>query len=763
MKIERGVSHAQKLPPTPPAWGETRFVGKPLPRIDAYERVSGNAVYTVDVTLPGLLHAAILRCPHAHALVKRVDIGKAKTMPGVEAILTGANPEAQIIVPYPNWITDAPPMRLFDPHCRHAGEEVAAVAAETSFQAWDAARAIAVEYEELPFVLNAEEAVEPGAPAVHEGGNAAGQPSILQRGDVTRGFAEADVVMEETYRTPCAIHATMETLCSVAHWDGGRLTVWETSQTVFDQQQSLADALNLPLSSVRVICHYMGGGFGSKAELGKHTLIAALLARKTARPVKVVLGREESFGVAGNRPPCTIRIKAGVKKDGALSALQLTNLGAVGAYRDDGLVGFTVSELYLCPNVQVRETEVYINAGKARAMRAPGAPQCAWALEQMMDALAEKISMDPIELRCRNLPSFSQTRNGLPYTSAGLGRCLREGAKLFGWEESRGRARREGTLLRGVGVAAGMWPVAGGPPATVILRLVDDGSLNLSVGVSEIGTGATTILAMVAAEELSIPLDRIRMEYADTATTPYAQVTGGSRTTINNTPAVREAAIEVRRQLFEIAAAELECSSGELMLRDGRVIPVNNPDRAVPLAQLKGLKRRKEIVAIGSRYPNPPGKIGNPFCAQFAEVEVNARTGEVKVVRLLAAHDSGRVMNRLTYENQVCGGVTMGIGYALTEQRRMDRQTGTVLNANLCDYKVPTAMDVPHEVTCLPVDLHDAECNSTGTKGLGEPATIPTAAAIANAVYHATAVRLTEGPISTMQMIHLLTATRKRG
>jgi CO/xanthine dehydrogenase Mo-binding subunit len=311
-------------------------------------------------------------------------------------------------------------------------------------------------------------------------------------------------------------------------------------------------------------------------------------------------------------------------------------------------------------------------------------------------------------------------------------------------------------------VAACMWPNPGGPPATAILRLFADGSLNLTTGVSDIGTGAKTVLAMTAAEELGIPLDRIQIEWADTATTPYAQVSGGSRTVINNTPAVRAAAVEIRRQLLEIAAEELKRPAGELVLEDGRVAPADEPQEALPISQLKGLQQRKVILAVGNRHPNPP-KLGLPFGVHFAEVEVNTRTGEVAVTRFLAVHDSGRVMNRVTYENQVFGGVTMGIGFALTERRILDPQTGRVLSANLHDYTVPTVLDVPADMTCLPIDPHDTECNTTGTKGLGEPATVPTAAAVANAVYHATGIRVTRAPITPMQMLGLLAARRRQG
>ena len=409
---------------------------------------------------------------------------------------------------------------------------MAAVAAESPQQAWDAVRAIQVEYETLPFVSDMEAALKPGAPAVQEGGNRMGKPRETKRGDVAKGFAEADVVLEETYRTSCDIHTCVEAHGSVAQWDGDRLTVWDTNQGPFPIQAALADALRMPLSKVRVISSYMGGGFGSKLNLGKYTVIAALMARKTARPVKLFLTREETFLAVGNRPAHIMKLKAGVKKDGTLTALQLTGVGEVGAYPAGTSVGYQVGDLYKCPNVRIEESVAFINAGPNRAFRAPGFPQCSWALEQMMDALAEKIGMDPVELRLKNISTVCQMDNNKPYTSTGLRECLTEGAQAFNWKESRSRPKGEGPWVRGVGVAGGMWGSQGGPPATVIVKLYADGSANLNMGAADLGTGTKTVMAMVVAEELGVPLDRIQVENADTGTTQFTSQSGGSKTVL---------------------------------------------------------------------------------------------------------------------------------------------------------------------------------------------------------------------------------------
>jgi len=750
------------LPETPnpeaPAdpWGETRVIGKPLPRVDAYERVSGTAVFPFDVTLPDMLHAAILRSPHAHAIVTRVDTSAAEKMPGVRAVITGATPGCDI-----PWYggRGGSLSKLFDPHCRYEGEEIAAVAAETPYQAWDAVRAITVEYDVQPFSVVEAEALKQEAPAVHQGAHRAGKPGVYQRGDVAKGFAEADVVLEQTYATACEIHAPMETHGSVVRWDGNKVTIWESTQGVFAIQSAAAQTLRLPLANVRVIGHYMGGGFGSKLGLTKQTVIAALLARRTARPVRMFVTREESFTSQGNRPPASMTLKAGVKKDGTLTALDMKIVSTGGAYATgSGGVDFQIRDLYLCPNVRTETNDAYINAGPQRAFRAPGHPQGNWALEQMLDALAAEIAMDPVDLRAKNVPAISQARNNNPYTSTGLKDCLVEGAKAFGWKDARARAKSTGPIRRGVGVAAGMWQGGGGsPPSTVIVKLFADGSANLNMGASDNGCGTKTWMAMIVAEELGLPLDRIQVEHADTATTQFATPSGGSKTVPTESPAGRAAALEVKRQVVELAAEQLKVAADELTLQDGAIVSTKDPAKKLALAQVTGLQRRGVIVGVGTRGPNPEGKAINPWAVHFAEVEVNIRTGEVRLLRYLAAHDSGRVMNRLTYENQVIGGITMGVGLALTEARILDRaRTGKMVNANFHDYMIPTMMDVPADQAVVAIDPHDTTCNTTGAKGIGEPATIPAASAIANAIHNAIGVRITESPIDPAAILRAL-------
>jgi CO/xanthine dehydrogenase Mo-binding subunit len=753
---------------TPKPWKKTEVIGKPMPRVDAYERVSGSAIYPSDTSLPDMLYGAILRCPHAHAKVLDIDAREAEKMPGVRVVIKGDTNGASVEWPYSRGFKT----KLFDPHCRHEGEEVAAVAAETPYQAWDAIKAIKVKYEILSFVADERKALESGAPAIHEGGNRSGEAQTYERGNVEKGFAEADVVLEETYRTESELHTPMELHGCVAKWDGDRLTVWESTQGVYAVQARVAEILGLPLANVRVIGPYMGGGFGSKLQAGKYTIIAALLSKTTARPVKVFLTREETFLCVGNRPPSNMTLKAGVKKDGTLMALEFSCIGTGGAYPAGGtsLVDWLVRDLYQCPNVRTKLTDVYINAGPSRPCRAPGHPQGAWALEQMIDALAEAIKMDPVELRLKNIPLYSQAREGNPpYTSTGLKECLEKGANAFGWNEALEKASeanaRGGPLRRGVGMASGLWAAGGGrPPSTILIKLFSDGSVNLNMGASDIGTGTKTVMAMVVSEDLGVPMKKIQIEHADTRTTQYATPSGGSKTVPTEAPAVRAAALHVKQQLLEMAGRELKTEADQLNLINREILSTIDPTKKIKISGLSELKRQGVILGVGYRGPNPDKKVVNPFGAQFCEVEVNIQTGEVKVLRFLAAQESGRVMNRLTYDNQVMGGITWGVGLALTEARILDaQQTGKTVNRNWHDYKIPTALDVPAEMISLPIEPEDTEANTTGAKGLGEPVTIPTAAAIANAVYNAIGIRITKTPINPLTLCPLFAARRKEG
>lgn len=755
---EEGVS----LPKTPKAGEEpepwprkTRVVGTRMRRVDARERLSGEAVYYDDISLPGMLYGAILRCPHANAKIKRIDTSVAERMPGVHAVIHGGSPEAKQYTPIGTWADPAPIRELFPSHCRYHGEYVAGVVAETPYQAWDAVRAIKVDYEVLPFVVDEVEALKPGAPRVREGGNKR-VTDKYERGDISKGFREADVVLEEDYRVECQFHDCPEPAGAVANWEGDSLTLWIGTQGVFHPSQAEVSAgLGLPLSKCRIISKYSGGGFGGRTHTYFVYYVAALLAKKTGRPVKIATTREESYPDGGNAPPHNMKVKVGVKKDGTLTAYHYATINTGGHLSSGGIFWYDrpYRDLYLCPNVLTEGTDVYINGPPSWPMRAPCHPQAAWAMEQMMDTLAEAIGMDPVEMRLKNMPTYAQDMEGNPpYTTTGLKECIADGAEAFGWKEARRKAERtrSSDIRRGVGMAAGSFEMAFiWPPTTPILKLSRDGSVKLSIGEADMGTGTKTALSMVIAEELGIKPEFIHIEHADTGTTQVCQVSAGSRTIPTATPAVREAAIKIKQQLLDMAAKDLKVDPSTLAVEGGQIVSTGG--KKVKISDVSGLKDRMVIVGVAHAGANPPGKRVKPFSAHFCEVEVNMKTMEVKVLRYLAAHDSGRVICKVGYEAQLAGGVTQGIGLGLSEARVFDRQTGKLLTTNMHDYKVPTIKDIPTDMAYLVIDKNDT-FSSTGAKGVGEPPKVPPAAAVANAVYHATGIRFTKSPINPLQL-----------
>lgn len=748
---------------TPEFWQKTDIVGKPIARVDGYERVSGTARYPSDMLLPGMLYGAVLRCPHPHARVKSIDTREAEKLDGVRAIITAESQAVKGVT----WKYRNKEVPLIDSHCRFEGEVVAAVAANTWYQASDAAKAIKVEYEVLSYVVDHQQA-EKSPVKVADEGNLLSDDEY-SRGNVHKGFQKADVILESDYSTAAELHTPLELHGCVANWERDRLTVWESSQGVFGAQSRLAESLGMPLSKVRVTGHYMGGGFGSKLWPGKYTVLCALLARKTARPVKLLLSREETYLCVGNRPPNTMHLKAGATKEGRLTALEFDCAGPSGAFPAGGaqLVDWLVRDLYLCDNVTTRSRDLLINAGPARPFRAPGHPQGAWALEQMIDDLAYKTGMDPVEFRLRNIPKKSQARKGTPYTSTGLELCLQKGAEEFAWQESLAAARKFNSAntnkKRGVGVAACLWIVGdGGPPSTVIIKLYKDGSVNLNMGASDIGTGTKTVMAQVAAEELGVHPSVIQIENADTATTQFATPSGGSKTVPTEAPTVRNAANSLKQELLRMAAEDLDEDVENLRYIGDEIVDAGNGSKKVKINKISGLQTRGEVIGVGYRGPNIEGKVTNPFAAQFCEVEVNLRTGETNILRFLGAHDSGRVLNRATFDSQVYGGIVMGIGFGLTEFRQLDgSQTGKLCNKNWHDYKLPTALDVPEQTTSLPIEIDDPEANNTGAKGLGEPVTVPTAAALGNALFMATGIRFTKAPVLPADIIDQLSKQQK--
>lgn len=727
----------------------SKVIGKPVSRVDGYNKVSGSALFTFDVNLPRMAHARTLRSPYPHAKIRRIDTSKAEALPGVLAVITHENTSE---IP---WYFDS---FLFDPHLRYAGDEIACVAAETEAIAERALKLIDVGYEVLPFVVDTMKATEETSPVFHDEGRLAlGEEITYERGDVEAGFANADVIVEDNYTTQSAVHNPTEPHCSVVKWDGDKLTVWDSTQAIYGVRDEVAERLGLPESHVQVISHYMGGGFGTKLETGKYTVMAALLARKIGRPVRIALTRKEMNLAVGNRPDSLQQLKIGVKNDGMLSAMTTTTYGAAGAYRHRAICYWPFMTMYQCDNVKLAAYSTYTNLGKARAFRAPGHPQGTFALDSILDDVAEKIGMDPLEFRLKNYAEIDQVSQR-PYTSKKLREAYELGAAKIDWTRRRKTPGSDsGPVKRGLGMASQIWWGSGGPPAAVTVKLNNDGSVRVIAGTQDLGTGTYTILAQTVAEVLEIPVERIQVTIGDTAVGPYCPMSGGSMTAPTVTPAAQDAALQLKDALLSGAATMLEVSEENLIYKDGVVHAASGEKDPLGIAEIVQRLRERTLVRTGLRAANPEGFMIQSFGVQFAEVEVDTWTGKVRVVRIVAAHDIGRTLNRKLLENQFHGGIIMGMSYALFEERIVDESTGKVLNTNLHDYKIPTIADAP-EIDVITVPHSDTKANSMGAKGCGEPPIIPTAAAIANAVYNAIGVRIKNLPITPDKVLNALNA-----
>lgn len=738
--------------PQPPHWPQEaslEVVGTSALRIDGFERVTGRARYSCDVHPPGMLCGRILRSPFPHARIVSIDASRAELLPGVRALLTSTN------APAIRWKDGK---LILDSLLSFEGDEVAAVAADDAETADDALSLINVLYEELPFVLDPEEALQLDAPKVHPSGNLmGGKPRVYDRGDIKRGLSEAEVTLEESFHTQTALHNALETHGSVTQWIGKELTIWDSTQGIFAIRSEVAEILGIPLNQVRVIAEYVGGGFGAKQETGKYTVLAALLSRMTGRPVQVLLSRWEENLSTGCRHPTTQRVKLGAKRDGTLTAIDLHCVVPVGSYGYAGSVDGPARGLYQCPNVHTGLYAVRTNEGPARAFRAPGYAEGSFALECAMDLMAEKLGMDPLELRLKNYAD-KDPMTGHDYSSNKLREAYQLAAEKIGWSSRNPRAGQTAqnapltTRKRGLGMASQLWGGGGGPPANAVVKLNPDGSADVITGVQDIGTGTRTGLAQVAAEALGLPLSAIRVTAGDTRDAPFGPTSGGSQTLSSAGPAVRSAAMDAQEQLLDVASQLTKLPRERLEVRDGFVYDGRSPGQRKSVAELLGAFDNLMIVGVGSRGPNPVGYSLRTFGAQFAEVEVDVETGRVRVLKLVAVHDCGRVVNPMLVRGQLLGGITQGIGYALTEERAMDRQTGRVLNPDLEEYLIPTVLDIP-EIDANVLNQVDPHTNNLGAKGIGEPPIIPTAPAIANAVYNATGVPFTSIPLAIHQVI----------
>jgi len=724
------------------------IVGQRAPRADALEKVTGAARYTADVQRPGMLYAAILRAaiPRGCALL---DVEAAQTLPGVRDVMTGDDIPRVLVQERP----------LFESTVRYAGQPLAAACAESARAAESAVLAIRVRYEAQPHAVTTAAALAPGAPRVMPDGNLAeGGPQTASRGDVERGLETADIVIRREYRTPVALHTALEPHGAVAEWEGDRLTVWESTQGIFNTRSDLAAALGLPLTKVRVVQDYMGGGFGAKNGASANALIAALLARRVGRPVRCVNDRAGEQRDAGNRPGTIQRVTLGATRGGSLTAILLDADITMGAGGWLGGPGRIYHELYSCPNVRTTERFVYVNAGPMSSFRAPGHVEGAFGLECAMDALARELGMDPLDLRRRNL-SHRNESNGRAYSAKHLDECYRVGAARFGWAArqhdsgSAGGAGGAGAprVRRGSGMASQTWGGGGGPPAYAMVRINGDGTCDVLTGTQDLGTGSRTVFAQIAAESLGARLEDARVVLGDTERTPYTGNSWGSMTVASVGPAVRMAAEDARAQLLEAAAGMFDVEPNALEARDGTVRATAD-GRCLTFAEIGKQLGDVMILGRGTRGPNPEDTSLSTFGAQFAEVEVDLDTGAVRVLRVVSVHDCGRIINPTLAESQLEGGVLQGMGYALFEERVMDESLGVQLNPNMHDYKIPTLADAPR-VDATFLDIADPAANHIGARGAGEPPIIPTAPAIANAVADAIGREVTEIPMTPWRVL----------
>ncbi|MBV8478728.1 MAG: xanthine dehydrogenase family protein molybdopterin-binding subunit [Actinobacteria bacterium] len=708
--------------------GPRDVVGRAATRKDALERVRGEARFTADIRLPGMLHAAVLRSPYAHARAARVDLAPALALPGVRAAI---GPD------------DAPGLET---EAGYVGAPVAAVAAETDAQARAGAAAIAVEWEQLEIVVDPEEAVERGL--LH------GEPERYERGDFDDAVAHADVVVEGTYTTSVVLHNALETHQSVCEWVGDRLDVYTSTQYVWGVREEVAKGLGIAPDKVRVVCEYMGGGFGAKNSAGEFTFAAAVLARATGRPVRCALTRREENVAAGNRNGTIQKLTAAARSDGTIVALGGEFINALGW---DGWSASTegpMKMLYACDNVRTVRSTAKINTPPMKAFRAPGFVEGTFGLECIVDELAKKLDLDPLEMRRKN---DATSNDGTPYSSKNLAECYARAEKH--WERRHEvRARSDARWKRGVGMASQVWYGGGGPPSYAWTRVGSDGRIVVVTAMQDIGTGTRTAMAQIAAEELGVPLDRVEVALGDTARGPYATLSAGSSTTPSVGPAVRAAAADAKRQIVEIAAQRYDLEERVLDIRDATIVSADG-NLSVDLTEFLSMLGNAQILGKGARGPNPTGMSVLTFGVQVVEVAVDVETGEVRVERVAAIHDVGRIINPLGAESQVEGGIIQGIGHTLSEQRLLDPETGRVLTTTLDAYRVPTIADVP-EIVCEFVDEPDAHLTNLGSKGLGEPPIVPIAAAIGNAIRDATGADVHGLPITREEMLRALKERR---
>ncbi len=786
---------------------EYSVVGKGATRLDALDKVTGETKYCTDKTMPGMLYGKVLRSPYAHARIDGIDISRAEKLPGVRAVVIGKDaPERR----YGGYVKDQ--HVLCRNVVRHVGDAVAAVAAETLDIADKAIDLIDVTYSELPGIFDVEESWGTKSPVIihpdlpqYQKIVAQGlytrlepdRPNVahhhkIRHGDVEKGFQEADLIIENSFTTARIQHVPLEPhVCIIKPESDGGITIWAGRQGIYRAKRQFCAAFNLPPSKVRVISPHVGGAFGSKAMLRAEPIVA-LLALKARRPVKAVFSREEMFSAGGTRIPFVIFIKDGVKRDGTLVAREVRALLNVGAYADAGVMicrncTFGAVGTYRVPGLKVDSYAVYTNEPITTPFRGFGNPQIVWAIESHMDMIAEELGLDPVEIRKKNLLKEGDINgNGEIVHSTAAEECLEKVAEYL--ELDKKPKNEEGPWRRGKGLALGSKYSVAPTSAMATVRVLTDGLVEVHHSADEMGQGVNTAMAQIAAEELGVTMDKMRVIWADTAETPYfPDGSTSQRTTFNLGNAVRLACQDAKKQMFEIAAKMLGASSDDLALKDGKiyvrsatsnsvkVTDIFTADRPLSSGQYgEYIEKYGEILGRGmwvQRYaPEEPetGQIDPDLAqkgmrlstfyahaAQGAEVAVNVETGEVKILRFGAAADVGFPINPKMCEQQIEGGLSMGIASALWEEMKMDE--GMLLNPNLRDYKILDPVNMPENKNIkIFIALAPHKDGPYGAKGTGETQMIPTAAVIANAVYNAVGVRMKGLPMNRERVFKAL-------
>jgi CO/xanthine dehydrogenase Mo-binding subunit len=736
-------------------------IGKGTPKRDGPEKVTGRTQYLHDLVLPRMLHGRILRAQYPHARLVRIDASRARALPGVVAVITGEDVEQH---PF-GFLKDQLALKRDKVRCIR--DEVVAVAAETPSLAEEALALVDVEYETLPAVFDPRQALEPGAPLVHEeaGTNLTALRYQFAHGDVDRAFHDAAAMVEGEYRLNFVTPACLGTMVAIADWDAqGRLTLWSTTQVPFLYQRDLAGALGISGDRVRVHQPPVGGNFGRGLDLYPIDVIAALLARQARRPVKIEFERVEEFVACPTREPCLIRLRTAAGADGRLVAREAHVTLDSGAYVSWGattpyVMLSTVAGLYRCPNVRFDTTIAYTNNPYSGSMRGYGNLESTFAVESQMDELADRLSLDRLDFRRRNVVKPGDVNpQGFVVTSCAMTECLDAAAE----EIRRDTPPLRPGWRRGVGYAA-MFHVGGGARiyrsdgCGAIVRLDDFGRVSLLTGATEIGQGSETVLAMIVAETLGVPFDRVEVVNSDTTVKPWDVGAHASRTTFIAGNAARLAAEKIRAELLAMAAPALEAPPERLDVKDGWVFVADEPGRRLPYdrAVRRGHLREGGRTLVAEAFYDPPTEMlskdlrGNVsatygFAAQAVLLDVDEATGRIEVRKVASAHDVGRALNPLAAEGQVHGGIHMGLGYALAEHLVV--RDGQVLTQTFMDYAILRADDMPELVVRL-LESVDAE-GPFGAKGLGESGTIPISAAVANAVKDAIGIRFTELPIT---------------